>query len=367
MKVLVTGGGGFLGSVVCRQLTERGHTVRALHRNHYPHLDEWRVEQHLGDVRSGDATDRAVDGCDAVIHCAAKAGFWGPPAEYHDINVGGTENVLSACARHGIRWLVHTSSFCVVQDGGDLEGVDESVPYTQRFLAAYQHSKTVAEQRVLAANSPRLATIALRPHVIWGPGDPHFAPRILALARRGRLRVLGRSPKKIDSVYVDNAAEAHVLALDRLQVDRKLVAGKSYFITQGEPFPTDVTLNALLVAAGLEPEKRRLPVGLARVLGAALEFTYRLARVRSEPLLTRFLVNELSTAHWFDISAARRDLGYEPRVSAVEGLLRLSHHLAHERLTRFASLIGLAVEHELASLRQALVVPESAGEASCSR
>ncbi|MBL8298312.1 MAG: NAD-dependent epimerase/dehydratase family protein [Rhodanobacteraceae bacterium] len=331
MKVLVTGGGGFLGKAICKQLVARGHAVRAFNRNDYPELNTLGVEQHLGDLRNLDLVTAAAEGCDAVVHTAAKAGAWGSLAEYYEINVRGTDNVLAACEIHRVPKLVYTSSPSVVHDGHDLNGVNESTPYASRFLAPYPQTKARAEQRVLAANSPQLATVALRPHLIWGPGDPHLLPRILDRSRRGRLRHIGDAPKKIDTVYVDNAAEAHVLALDKLGPG-SAVAGKAYFITQGEPINQDAMINALLKAAGLPPEERRISVDFARFLGANLERIWKLLRLKSEPPLTRFIVEQLSTAHWFNIAAARRDLGYTPRVSTNEGLARVGEQLARQRM-----------------------------------
>jgi len=331
MKVLVTSGGGFLGKAVCKQLVARGHAVRAFNRHDYPELTALGVEQQLGDLRNLDLVAAAAEGCDAIVHTAAKAGAWGPLSEYYEINVRGTDNVLAACEIHRITRLVYTSSPSVVHDGMDLNGVNESAPYATHFLAAYPQTKARAEQRVLAANSPQLATVALRPHLIWGPGDPHLLPRIIDRSTRGRLRHIGDVPKKIDTVYVDNAAEAHVLALDRLQPGSP-VAGKAYFITQGEPVNQDAMINALLKAAGLPPEERRISVDFARFVGANLERVWKLLRLKSEPPLTRFIVEQLSTAHWFNIAAARRDLGYAPRVSTNEGLARVGEFLARQRM-----------------------------------
>ncbi|WP_049565749.1 NAD-dependent epimerase/dehydratase family protein [Nonomuraea sp. SBT364] len=320
MNVLVTGGGGFLGLAVCRRLAARGGTVHTLHRRPHPELVPLGVTQHLADVRDPRAVRAAVDGCEAVVHCAAKAGAYGAYRDFREVNVDGTRNVLDACADGGAR-LVHVSSPSVVHDGRDLEGVDESVPYATRFPAAYPRTKAMAERLVLAGPVP---AVALRPHLVWGPGDPHFLPRFVA--NRHRLWLLGRADKTIDTVYVDNAADACVLALDRLRPGSPL-CGRAYFITQGEPCGFGVWVNALLKAAGVPPVRRRLPAGPVRVAAGVLE---RLAGARDgwEPPLTRFLVEQASTAHWFDISAARRDLGYRPRVSMAEGLARLTAHLS---------------------------------------
>src|SRR3569623_236430 len=331
MKVLVTGGGGFLGKTICKQLKARGHKVLAFNRQKYPALDAMGVEQFAGDLRNLDMVAAAAEGCDAIVHTAAKAGAWGPLADYYESNVRGTDHVLAACELHRIAKLVYTSSPSVVHSGEDLNGVNETAPYAKRYLAPYPQTKALAEQRVLKANSPQLATVALRPHLIWGVGDPHLLPRILDRARKGRLRHIGEVAKKIDTVHVDNAAGAHVLALEKLKVGSP-IAGKVYFITNGEPVMQDAIINSLLKAGGFPPETRRLPLGPAQFIATVMETTYRLFGIKSEPPLTRFIVEQLSTAHWFNIAAARRDLGYAPRVTMHEGLVRQSKTLARERL-----------------------------------
>lgn len=334
MRVLVTGGAGFLGSAVCAGLARRGHDVRLLGRRRPPGgtaADQVVV----GDVRVPADVERAVRGCAAVVHCAARAGHWGPAAQFHATNVTGTRNVLQACRRHGVGRLVYTSSPSVVHGGRDLHGVDESVGYATAHTAAYPRTKAAAERLVLAADgSPLdgggvLATVALRPHLIWGPGDPHFLPRLVDRARRGRLWLLGDARWLVDTVYVDNAADAHVLAVDRLAPGSP-IAGRAYFITQDDPRPIGETLAMWLAAAGLPPPRRRLPVPVARAAAGVLEAGYGLLGVRAEPPLTRFLVQHLTTAHWFDISAARRDLGYRPRVGTAQGWELLRSHLARQ-------------------------------------
>lgn len=333
MKVLVTGGGGFLGQTICKQLVAAGHEVCALNRNRYPALDALNVEQRVGDIANLDGMLHAAAGMDAIVHSAGKVGAWGRLEDYYEANVRGTANVLAACELNKIRKLVFTSSPSVVHNGADLEGVNESAPYASHFSSAYAQTKALAEQRVLAANGAQLATVALRPHFVWGPGDPNLLPRILKQARAGRLRLIGDKPKKIDTTIVDNAAEAHVLALEKLEVGAP-IAGKVYFISQGEPITHEALINAWLKADGFPPETRRMPLGLAKFLGAALETIYRTLHLQQEPLLTSFIVEQLSTAHWFDITAARRDLGYTPRVTMAEGLARLSQYLARERMQK---------------------------------
>ncbi|HEY2784018.1 MAG TPA: NAD-dependent epimerase/dehydratase family protein [Fimbriiglobus sp.] len=323
MKVLVTGGGGFLGGAVVRLLHARGDTVRSFTRSKYPWLTEIGVEQALGNLADADAVRKAAEGCDAVIHVAAKAGVWGRYEDYVGTNVAGTRNVIAACQTLGIRKLVYTSTPSVVHSGGDIEGENESLPYAEHFRAYYPETKAKAEKLILAANTSNLATVALRPHLIWGPGDPHLVPRLIARARVGKLRRVGKRNVKVDVTYVDNAADAHVLALDRLEPGSP-VAGKAYFLSNGEPVGLYDFINRILATAGLPPVAKSVAVWKAKLAGRVLEKVYSLFRLSGEPAMTRFLAGQLSTSHWYDISAAKRDLGYEPRVSIEVGLKRLN-------------------------------------------
>lgn len=329
MRVLVTGGGGFLGSAVVHRLVARGNEVRSLTRRRYPELDALGVQTVRGDVADPAAVHAAVAGCDLVVHVAAKAGTWGSYADYARTNVTGTRNVIEACRGHGVARLVHTSTPSVVHPGRDIEGGDERLPYARRYDAPYPATKAAAERMVLAANSPSLATVALRPHLIWGPGDTQLVPRIVARARAGRLRLVGDGGKRVDATYVDNAADAHLLAADRLAPGAPC-AGRAYFIAQGEPMPLRELVAGILQAAGLAVSATSLPTlpfPLAYALALAAEGAHRLRGREDEPLLTRFLVRQLATAHWFDLSAARRDLGYRPQVSTAEGLAALRRSL----------------------------------------
>lgn len=327
MNALVTGGGGFLGSAIVHMLLARGDRVRSLSRSRYPELDALGVEQVQADLDDAQAVLRAAAGCDVVFHVAAKAGVWGAYEEFYRANVTGTVNVLAACRAQGIRKLVHTSSPSVVFDGRDMQGVNESVPYPTHFESFYPQTKAEAEQLVLAANGPELATVALRPHLIWGPGDNHLVPRILARGRAGQLRRLGSRPCMIDTTYIDNAAQAHILAADALAIGAT-PAGKAYFVADGDPRPLWEVVNAILAAADLPPVTRTIPVSLAYAAGWTLEHLYRLLHLSGEPRMTRFVARELATNHWFDLSASRRDFGYVPQVSFDEGLKRLRQWLA---------------------------------------
>jgi nucleoside-diphosphate-sugar epimerase len=328
LKVLVTGGGGFLGGAIVERLLERDHQVRSFARGQYPRLAARGVQVISGDLRHAAAVSTAVAGCDAVFHVAALPGIWGPWKLYHDINVSGTDNILAACQAQGVSKLVYTSTPSVVHAGSDLANVNESAPYAEQFSAHYPHSKAMAEKRVLQANGGHgLSTVALRPHLIWGPGDNHLVPRLISKARAGRLRLLGDGNQRVDSVYIDNAADAHLCALDRLAPDADC-AGKPYFITQGEPLPIRQLINGILEAAGLGPVTKTIHPRVAWLAGAFCELAYGALRFRSEPPMTRFLAEQLSTEHWYDIGAARRDLGYQVGVSFQEGLARLKAALS---------------------------------------
>jgi nucleoside-diphosphate-sugar epimerase len=321
-RALVTGGGGFLGKAIVRLLLEAGHEVVSFSRAAHADVEALGARHVCGDVADEAQVVRAARGCDVVFHVAAKADPWGAYRDYFRTNVLGTRNVIRACRAAGVPRLVHTSSPCVVFDGGDLAGVDESAPYGRSLGSGYQLTKTTAELVALAANGGDLAVVALRPHLVWGPGDNHLVPRLVARARRGRLRLVGTGANVIDHVFVENAARAHLQAARHLE-PRSPLAGRAYFITNGEPRPIAELLEGILRAHALPPVRRRIPAGLAYRAGWLLEQVHRALDLAGEPLVTRFLARELSTVHWFDISAARRDFGYVPLVTLAEGLERL--------------------------------------------
>ncbi|MDT8449361.1 MAG: NAD-dependent epimerase/dehydratase family protein [Wenzhouxiangellaceae bacterium] len=322
MKVLVTGGGGFLGRAVVERLLAGGHEAAVFNRGAYPELTGMGVECLRGDLGDADAVDRACRDREAVVHVAAKAGPGLYRPDFERANVHGTQHVIDACRRHGVGLLVHTSSPSVVHAGDDIEGGDESLPYPKSFPAPYPATKAEAEKRVLAADGSALRTVALRPHLIWGPGDRHLLPRLIERNRAGRLR-LPAPEKRIDTVYIDNAAEAHVLALENLAGSADC-AGRAYFITNGEPRPVGEIMRRLLEAAGETPRIGRVPLPVANAAAMLVEGAWRAFRLRSDPPVSRFVIEHLATEHWFDISAAERDFGYRPRVSLDEGFERLT-------------------------------------------
>ena len=326
-RIVVTGGGGFIGGALVRRLRGLGFQVTSFSRRRYPELDVLGVKQVQGDLADRGCVKQAFGGCTLAFHVAAKAGVWGRYDDFYGTNVIGTRNVLEACHDEGIHRLVYTSSPSVVFAGKDMVGVDESVPYARHFKAAYPKTKATAERMVLEAASEKLATVALRPHLVWGPGDSHIIPGLLRRARKGRLRRLGRREKKVDFTYIDNAVHAHLLAAERLAPGSP-INGRAFFVTDDRPVPLWGFINRLLETADLPPVTKTVHPRVAYAAAWLIEMLYRGLRIRSEPRLTRFLVEEMATAHWFDISAARRDLGYRPLVDVETGMEKVSAWLA---------------------------------------
>ncbi|MCF8720689.1 NAD-dependent epimerase/dehydratase family protein [Nitrospina gracilis] len=322
MNILVTGGSGFLGGHIARRLHALGHSVTALGRRGNPDLPGGI------DFLRADLTDHKaiIDACrdrDAVFHAGALTGIWGNRDAFYRTNVEGTQNVIAACLQHGVTKLIHTSSPSVVYDGADIENGNESLPYARRYLCDYPKTKALAEQRVLEANGQNgLSTLILRPHLIWGPGDPHLVPRIIERARKGRLVRVGDGTNRVDIIYIDNAVEGHVKALEALLAG-KPVAGGVYFLSDGAPVRLWDWINDLLNAVGVRPVTRSISYRNGKRLGALLESVHRLFGLEAEPRMTRFLASQLATSHYFDITRARQDLNYEPVVSPEEGMERL--------------------------------------------
>jgi nucleoside-diphosphate-sugar epimerase len=323
MHALLTGPGGFLGRYIVEQLLARGDTVRGFARGEYSELQAAGVELVRGDLSDRVAVVTACGGVDCVFHVAGRVGIWGPWREYHAANVIGTQNVIAACREHGVGRLVFTSSPSVTFDGRDQRGIDERAPYPKKWLAHYPHSKAIAEQSVLSASDDNLRTCSMRPHLVWGPRDHHLTARLVQRARADKLRRVGDGTNLVDMIYVENAAEAHLQAADALARPDSPVAGKAYFISQGEPVNCWQWIDEILALVDLPPVLKSVSARTAYIAGAVLEAAYRLLGRNDEPRMTRFLARQLATSHWFNISAARRDFGYQPRVSTAEGMQRL--------------------------------------------
>lgn len=323
MKVLVTGGAGFLGRAVVESLRERGHEVASASRAPHPELDAVGVATVSVDVADEEAVAAAVEGRDAVVHVAARTGVWGPREDFFRTNVDGTRNVLSACLRHDVRRLVYTSSPSVCFDGRSHVRALNDLSYPKRFLCAYAETKAIAERLVLAANGRgQLSTCALRPHLIFGPGDPHLVPRLLERGRRGRLAVVGPGTNEVSLTYVDNAAAAHADALGTLEPGAAH-AGNAYFIGQSEPVRLWEWIAALFERVGVPPVTRRVPKRVAYAGGALLELLWNALSLSGEPPMTRFVALQLAASHSYDLAPAIRDFGYRERVGTGEATDRL--------------------------------------------
>lgn len=352
------------------RLLAAGIKVTGFARGHYPELEALGVVMLQGDLVNKDQLQQAMQGCDIVFHVASKAGVWGDRDSYFCPNVKGAANVIAACKALKINKLVYTSTPSVTFAGQDESGIDESTPYATSFLNYYAHSKAIAEKMMLDANqvgdvsvesaaatqatqattatisdnnlattqvaipntsqvtSPyALKTVALRPHLIWGPGDPHLVPRVLARGRLDKLKLVGREDKLVDTIYIDNAAYAHVLAALELCQAKPKCQGKAYFLSNDEPITMAKMLNLILACDALPPVTNRVPQSVAYVAGAVLEIVYFLLKKQEEPMMTRFVARQLSCSHYFDISAAKRDLGYRALISINEGMARLKASL----------------------------------------
>lgn len=296
-------------------------------RHSHPRLAELKVEWQQGDIRDASACERACAGIDTVFHVAAIPGIWGTWKLFYETNTLGTLHMLDACVKQGVPKFVYTSSPSVIYDGRDHRGVDESHLYPTSYLCHYPHTKAIAEKAVLAANGENgLSTVALRPHLIWGPRDTQLIPRLIARARSGRLMRVGDGTNLISMSYVENAAAAHLQAADKLS-PHSAAAGRAYFINELEPVNLWNWIDDLLGRAGLPPVRKKISAGAAYAVGALCETVYRVCGIRKEPPMTRFLAQQLSGSHYYAVSRAQRDFGYAPIIPVDEGMRRLEPEL----------------------------------------
>jgi nucleoside-diphosphate-sugar epimerase len=316
---LVTGGGGFLGGAICRALKEAGHNVYALGRGAYPELEALGVGIIRHNLETPIPLSLTPVKFDGVFHVAAKVEMWGKYSSFYRTNVIGTENIIKYCKEANISNLVYTSSPSVIADDSDASGINESHGYPERHLAPYPATKSIAERRVLEANSETLRTLALRPHLIWGPGDRHFVPTILKRSAAGRLVRVGSGKNLVDVSYIEDCVKAHLLGMDALS-NNPASRGRAYFISQGEPVNLWSWIDKVLELNQLAPIKRGIPAALAKIVGRLCELAVSILPGHREPFLTKFLACQMSRDHYFDISAAKKELGYEPQFSVSDAL-----------------------------------------------
>ncbi|UXZ57238.1 NAD-dependent epimerase/dehydratase family protein [Curtobacterium sp. Arg-1] len=318
MKVLVTGASGFLGQATAAAVRDAGHGVRTFQRRPSGVAG---VQDVAGTMTDDTALARAVDGVEAVVHLAAKVSLAGDPADFARVNVDGTRSLLRAARAAGVARFVFVSSPSVAHTGSSLVGADAGPAEPSRARGDYARTKAAAELLALDADAPDFAVVAVRPHLVWGPGDTQLVGRIVERARAGRLPLLDSGAALIDTLYVDNAATAMVAALEHATDDG--VHGNAYVVTNGEPRPVADLLAGICTASGVRPPQAHVPAAVARAAGSVVEAVWRVRPGEDEPPMTRFLAEQLSTAHWFDQRRTRRDLQWAPSVSIDEGLERL--------------------------------------------
>ncbi len=325
MKILVTGGGGFLGlSIVKELLKNPTYQITNFARGPYPELESLGVKTIRGDIRNKVDVDKALSlGFDTVFHVAAKAGVWGTYKEFLDINYLGTKNILESSKTFGVSKFVYTSTPSVVFGKDELLGVDEQTPFPAKYLTAYAETKAMAEKLVLESNnSSDFMTCAIRPHLIWGPGDPHLFPRVIQRGRMGKLKIVGDGENLVDIVYVENAARAHVQAMEKM-VPHSRICGQAYFIGQERPVKLWDFINQILAHSGVDPVTQSISVSAAYKVGWMLEKAWGMAGIQKpEPPMTRFVALNLGKSHYFSHAKAKRDFDYTPVVTIEEGLKR---------------------------------------------
>ena len=319
MKVLVTGASGMLGGAVARVLHERGDDVTVLQRRpaHGP------TREVLGDITDLAAVQRAAEGADAVVHLAAKVSVTGLWRDFAAVNIGGTANALKAAQAVGAHRFVQVSSPSVAHAGAALVGAGAGAADPARAHGSYARSKAAAELLALDADSERLAVVAVRPHLVWGPGDTQLVGRIAARARAGRLALVDQGAALIDTTYVDNAVDAIVAALDHA-TPRHRAHGRAFVVSNGEPRTVAELVQRICEAVDAPAPTRRLPFRAAFTAGAAAEGVWAVLRRVDDPPMTRFLAEQLATAHWFDQRETRAALEWEPAVDLAEGFRRLA-------------------------------------------
>lgn len=322
MHALVTGGGGFLGRRIVELLREQGHAVRFLARGSYPEVEQTGATGLQVDLQDRDAVFQAVEGVDIIFHVAARAGFYGPLADYWGPNVDGTRHLLDAMEDHGVTRMVFTSTPSVIGYAHNVEGGGNDIPYATRHLSPYPESKAAAEALVLGANRPGLATVALRPHLIYGPRDTNLLPRVFDRARSGRLRIIGDGTAVVDTTYIDNAAWAHLDAARALTGSQAACAGNAYVISDDHPVQLWEWINTLLAELEIPQITKSVPTGVARAAAAAAEAVWSTLHLKGEPPLTPFVVDGFAKSHWFSMAPAKRDLNYVVRVSPADALAR---------------------------------------------
>jgi nucleoside-diphosphate-sugar epimerase len=334
MKILITGAGGFLGFHIAKALVEQGHEVTNFSRQHYKKLDDISVKSIQGDLRDREAVEDAVHDQDAIFHVASKVGVWGSYKDFYDINVKGTKNVILAAKREKVDKLIFTSSPSAIFGVENLCGVDENYPYPQKYVSHYAKTKALAEEEILKAHDPqRLKTIALRPHLVFGPGDHNLIPRVINKAKKNKLKIIGSGDNIVDVLYIDNAVHAHLLALEKLDSDPK-VGGQAFFISQEKPVKLWSFINTILDKNKFTQVKSKVPFALAYGVGFFLEKVMFWSQ--NEPPLTRFVALNLSKSHYFNNQKSHNLLEYQPIVSLEDSIEKTTQWMRSNGLSNIS-------------------------------
>lgn len=330
MNILITGAGGFLGKHLAKSLLDLNYKVWNFSRNSHSELLEMGVQTIQGDLKDASSVKNALLNMDAVFHLASMVGMWGKYDDFYAVNVQGTKNIIDACRFHGIKKLVYTSSPSVVFGIEDLCGVDESIAYPEKYLCHYASTKAMAEELLLRSNDHELATVALRPHLIFGPNDPHIFPKLIEKAKLGKLKIVGSGKNLVDVLYVQNAVDAHIQVFGKLEIGSN-VSGQTYFLGQEKPVVLWDFINEILVRHNLTKLNKSISGKSAYFLGWLFEKIYRAFRIKTQPPMTRFISLQFSKSHFFDHSKAKKDFGYYPRVSVADALNRSIRSLDADR------------------------------------
>ncbi|MCK5686798.1 NAD-dependent epimerase/dehydratase family protein [bacterium] len=330
-KILITGGGGFLGRFVARQLRDLNNDVTILGRSPYPFMEKEGFKCIQADICCPDSMTKALNGYDEVHHIASLTGISVIREPFYRINVIGTKNIIDACIKNNIGKLIYTSSPSVVYYQDSNKPITEDTPYPENFLSYYPETKAIAEKMVLEANQPgKLLTVSLRPHLIWGPEDTNLIPRLLQRASSGKLRIVGKGNNLVDVTYVTNAAKAHCLASEKLKVGSP-ICGNAYFITNDEPVRLWDFINKIVTGVGIKKIEKKISYSTAKSLGIFFEFIYSLFKISAEPPMTRFLASQLATTHIYSCEKAKTDLGYKPETTVEKGLVHLLDYLKNSK------------------------------------
>lgn len=324
-KILVTGAGGFLGLRLVKALRLQGHIVHTLQRQSYPVLaGDDGIRNFIGSIENKNDLKIALDGVDVVFHVASKIGMWGDYQDFYRTNVLGTKNIIDMMKEQKIKYLVYTSTPSVVFDRGDIENGNENLPYPKSHLNYYGETKRLAEVEVLSAHDENFITAAIRPHLIFGPGDKQLIPRVIKAHRDGRLKIIGNGENLVDVSYIDNVVDAHLDLYHQMLRDSSKVNGKAYFIGQDQPVKLWDFTNTIMTGIGLKKLEKKIPTGVAYFIGACIEGIFKILNIKNiDPPMTRFVALQLGKSHYFSHQRALEDFNHRPKVSTEEGLKRL--------------------------------------------